>query len=99
MRNLTEHPITLHEIEKCLEQLADEIDRYQSIGDMRPLLLKTAANIIRRVEFATHIPYLQIGGYPRGREGGKARAEKLSPARRTEIASAAAQKRWKSEPS
>jgi hypothetical protein len=33
-----------------------------------------------------------------GRVGGKARAEKLSPKRRAEIARAAAQARWKKTP-
>jgi hypothetical protein len=32
-----------------------------------------------------------------GRRGGKARAEKMSPNRRTEIAKKAAEKRWKKE--
>lgn len=38
----------------------------------------------------------QINGRNGGLKGGKARAEKLSPERRSEIARAAAQARWQS---
>jgi hypothetical protein len=37
----------------------------------------------------------QLAGRKGGARGGKARAEKLSPKRRKEIASAAAQARWR----
>lgn len=48
MRDLQRHPITTAEVIACLDQLAlaDE----QGIGDMRPLLLQTAARIIIAAE-------------------------------------------------
>jgi hypothetical protein len=39
-------------------------------------------------------PQLASAAAELGRKGGKARAERMSPARRTEIARAAAEKRW-----
>ncbi len=47
MRNLMQHPITAAEIETFLEYLAVEINAEGLIGDMRPLLLKTAAAVVR----------------------------------------------------
>jgi hypothetical protein len=52
MRNLKAYPITLDEIEQCLLCLADELSKDESIGDMRPLLLRTAAEIIGKCTVA-----------------------------------------------
>lgn len=58
MRNLRRWPITLVEIEDCLLQLADEIGEKdaeeQRFGDMRPLLLRAAAKIVKRTGFVTY---------------------------------------------
>jgi hypothetical protein len=53
MRNLARHPITLDEIERCLLQLSEELSDSGLIGDMRPLLLREAATIVRRTGFVT----------------------------------------------
>lgn len=47
MRNLEEHPITYEEIILCLERLSLDLSQEERIGDMRPLLLQKAAEIIR----------------------------------------------------
>lgn len=56
MRNLKQHPITVTEITDCLNSLADQISDLEPkrIGDMRPILLKRAAKLIERVDFAVH---------------------------------------------
>lgn len=53
MRNLKRYPITSQEIEDCLRDLAKEhgADKTGLIGDMTPILLEAAANIVRRAEF------------------------------------------------
>lgn len=50
MRNIVEHPITIKEIVDCLDEIAKDI-RWQNedqfvCGDMRPLLLAKAKEII-----------------------------------------------------
>jgi hypothetical protein len=54
MRDLHRYPITLEEIERCLLTLSDEINKEEAMGDMRPLLLKTAAMIVSRSAFVTY---------------------------------------------
>ena len=59
MRNLKQYPLTLQEITKCLEDLAQRISDEGFIGDIRPLCLRTAPQIVTRSAFATseiHIP-------------------------------------------
>lgn len=53
MRNIAQYPITSQEIEDCLRRLAKENDPAitQRIGDMTPILLEAAANIVRRAGF------------------------------------------------
>lgn len=53
MRNLRKYPVTSREIEDCLENLADELSTGDDLrcGDMRPMLLKIAAKIVRRSAF------------------------------------------------
>lgn len=48
MRNTIEHPITKQEIVECLQELIYDIhyDQPSSVGDMRPLLLQKAIDII-----------------------------------------------------
>ena len=46
MRNLLEHPITETEITGALERLACSIEDEGGVGDMRPLLLRTAMQIV-----------------------------------------------------
>ncbi len=50
MRNLIKYPVTDQEIVECLRRLADEKSeegrRVGLCGDMEPLLLATAADII-----------------------------------------------------
>ena len=53
-RNLAEYPITEEEIRDALRQQADEIEKEMRIGDLRPLLFRTAANIVMRAKFATY---------------------------------------------
>lgn len=82
MRNLVQYPITSDEIVACLRQLSTEIsdiDGERLIGDMRPLLLQTAANVVEAADemlkgidkrLATpNIPYPRTHG-KRQREGG-----------------------------
>ncbi len=54
MRNLKEHPVTIVEIEEALLKEADRIQLEDTIGDMRPLLFRSAANVVRRAGFLTH---------------------------------------------
>lgn len=44
----------MREIVRCLTDLHDEIIKEENIGDMRPILLETAANIITRAGFVMH---------------------------------------------
>lgn len=53
MRDLKEHPITTGEIIAELERVAFEVEMEARVGGMRALLLRTAATMIRRVEFVT----------------------------------------------
>lgn len=53
-RNLVEYPITVTEIRDALRKQADEIEKEERIGDLRPLLFRTAANIVMRAEFVTY---------------------------------------------
>lgn len=53
MRNLTKHPITIKEICACLDECSAEALGNEAVGDMRPLLLRTASKILQRLEFAT----------------------------------------------
>lgn len=48
MRNTEKYPITTQEIVSCLLELSDELanQRPLRIGDMRPLLLQKAAEIV-----------------------------------------------------
>jgi hypothetical protein len=52
MRNLKAYPITLDEIEQCLLCFAEELSKDELIGDMRPLLLQTAAEIVGKCAVA-----------------------------------------------
>lgn len=49
MRNLVQYPITYDEIIECLTEASEDASRMGLIGDMRPLLLKYAADIVRQV--------------------------------------------------
>lgn len=55
MRNLRKHPIELHEIETCLNEIRlkiiEENTKEQRCGDMRPLLIDAASRIIVRAAF------------------------------------------------
>ena len=48
MRDLLRYPITKLEVLNCLEDLLEEIQLEQGIGDMRPLLLQVAMEVIKR---------------------------------------------------
>ena len=48
MRDLRKYPITCDEIVKCLTALAEELDARGQSGDIRPLLLREAARMIRK---------------------------------------------------
>jgi hypothetical protein len=50
MRDLRRFPVTVGEIERCLLEIAEGLPADQ-IGDMRPLLLRTAAKIVVRSGF------------------------------------------------
>lgn len=54
MRNLPQYPVTTAEIEECLRDLAAELSAEGGIGDMRPILLTKAAQIISRLGFVTY---------------------------------------------
>lgn len=47
MRNLVQHAIAPAEVESCLELMAAECLSEGRIGDMRPILLKTAVAVVR----------------------------------------------------
>lgn len=53
MRNLKAYPVTSREIEDCLTNLSEELSTGDDLrcGDMRPLLLRMAAKIVRRSAF------------------------------------------------
>ena len=46
MRNLAQYPVTTAEILECLRTLFEEISAEKRPGDMRPLLLRKAAEIV-----------------------------------------------------
>jgi hypothetical protein len=46
MRNLLDYPITKEEIVQCLLHLSNELSKDELVGDMRPILLETAARLI-----------------------------------------------------
>jgi hypothetical protein len=48
MRNLHEYPVTKEEILDYLARLQDEVIKEDGIGDMRPLLLAKARQIIEQ---------------------------------------------------
>jgi hypothetical protein len=50
MRNLVEYPITHEEIMECLARLSEVLsyDKTGLVGDMRPLLLDRATEIVRK---------------------------------------------------
>lgn len=48
MRDLVRYPITKIEILECLESLTNDILEEKCIGDMRPLLLQVAMEIVKR---------------------------------------------------
>jgi hypothetical protein len=50
MRNLMEYPITTDEIISCLRELVDALNAKARIGDMQPILLYLAANIIEQTQ-------------------------------------------------
>ena len=56
MRDLVRYPIKLDEVLACLDKLATEIVEQniadQRVGDMRPLLLQKAHQIVLRAGFA-----------------------------------------------
>lgn len=54
MRNLKQYPITVKEITDCLITFHDEINKQEACGDMRPILLEAAINIITRAGFVMH---------------------------------------------
>jgi hypothetical protein len=70
-------------------------------GEKRPA--DVIGNAVRVMEIATGQREEEMERKPEspaaelGRKGGKARAEKMSPERRAEIAKKAAQKRWEKE--
>lgn len=56
MRNLEEYPITMDEIVKCLIETAKAYEAEERIGDMKPILLTKAAEIIMKVSESYEIP-------------------------------------------
>jgi hypothetical protein len=50
MRDMGKHPITREEVIDCLDTLQKEMAAENRAGDMRPILLKTAADILRNPE-------------------------------------------------
>ena len=50
MRNLVAHPITREEIVSCLRRLEAESPHEGLTGDMTPLLLAAAAEIVERAD-------------------------------------------------
>ncbi len=53
MRNFKRFPITNVEICTALRKQAEEIAKEERIGDMRPILFRTAAKMIERMDFVT----------------------------------------------
>ena len=56
MRNLEEYPISVEEIVQTLRKQAAMLENIkpQRVGDMRPLLYRTAARIVERASYVTH---------------------------------------------
>lgn len=50
MRNTVEYPITLDEVIACLREYQKECNP-EAMGDMRPLLLQRAIQIVEREKF------------------------------------------------
>jgi hypothetical protein len=48
MRNLVQYPISLEEEIKTLRSLAEDLESEKKIGDLRPAILRSAANRIER---------------------------------------------------
>lgn len=48
MRNTIEFPITCDEVIECLERLKQQEMKSEAIGDMTPLLLHRAIQIVKR---------------------------------------------------
>lgn len=46
MRDLVQYPVTRAEIVETIKQLADVVDGENRVGDMRPLLLRQAAQYV-----------------------------------------------------
>jgi len=61
MRNLNEYPVTYMEIETALIEQADRLDAEGLIGDMRPLLFRTAARMVCNL---ASIPYIMNPARP-----------------------------------
>jgi hypothetical protein len=51
MRNLLEFPVTLDEVIEGLERLKADIMQEGACGDIRPLLLHRAIQIVKREKF------------------------------------------------
>ncbi len=51
MRDLSRYPVTLEEIEAALLAQAKAIEAEESVGDMRPILFRAAAQIVLRTGF------------------------------------------------
>lgn len=52
MRNTVEYPVTKKEIIECLYRMANDLDDGRfSCGDMRPLLLRHALEIVESSDF------------------------------------------------
>ncbi len=49
MRNLAQYPVTELEILQCLGQLESTFRSQARLGDMRPVILATAAEIVKAV--------------------------------------------------
>ena len=49
MRNLAAHPVTKEEEVKVLRELADELQAEKRFGDVRPSVLRSAANRIEKI--------------------------------------------------
>ena len=52
MRNLMEHPITHEEMVSCLHDLSMQLAKEEALGDMRPLLLRKAAERLGALQTA-----------------------------------------------
>lgn len=51
MRNILEFPVTLTEVIECLQRLEQEALKTDRIGDMTPVLLHRARQIVERERF------------------------------------------------